>query len=227
MAFKSIRNDRLSDKVALEIIQKIQSRELAPGDKLPPENQLADILGVSRGILREALTVLQARGYIRRKPKDGTYVSETLEAERLNGSVMSVLKKGSYLELIEMREGLEMKVVEVAVRRASDEDILDLIEQLESGQGDEVHSNIDHYFHFRLAELSGNSLFMSFIDMYYDLISEIAQQSRKNLSRRDAIEAEHLAIAYAIRDRNLEEARRAVQHHMKQVAQAVEKLSTD
>jgi GntR family transcriptional repressor for pyruvate dehydrogenase complex len=224
MAFRPIRNDRLSDKIVLDITRQIEQGELGPGERLPPEPQLADLYGVSRGILREALTVLRSCGYIRRKPKDGTYVNDTLPGEGLNASLGALVKKAGYADLIETRECLELKAAEKVIRTAGDEDIAELTEQLALGCGDGARLNIDHYFHFRLAELSGNHLFMDFINLYYDLIAEIALYSRQNISRRDEIKAEHLAIAYALRERNLEKAQAAVTNHLRNIAKAVEAI---
>ena len=60
MKFKPIRSDRLSDKVAEQLLEKIHSGELAPGSRLPSETELADQFEISRGVIREALTILQA-----------------------------------------------------------------------------------------------------------------------------------------------------------------------
>ena len=69
LKFRPIRSDRLSDKVAEQLLEKIHSGELAPGSRLPSETELADQFEISRGVIREALTILQAQGYIRRRPK--------------------------------------------------------------------------------------------------------------------------------------------------------------
>jgi len=221
MPFSPIRSDLLSDKIVMNIIEQIQRGELKPGDKLPTEMQLTEMYGVSRGILREAMTVLRSRGYIRRKPRNGTYINETGD---LHGQVTELLKRGSYANLIEMRECMELKIVEKVALSASDEDIDELLEMLETGECDDSHINIDHYFHFRLAELSGNQLFMKFINLYYDLIAEIASYSRRSIERRDAIKVEHLAIAKAIQERNPEKARAAMAGHMGKIAEAIDKI---
>ena len=70
MNFHPIQDQRLSDRIAQQFTQAMQSGELTVGTRLPPEAQLADQLGVSRGILREALTILEARGYISRTPNE-------------------------------------------------------------------------------------------------------------------------------------------------------------
>src|SRR5690348_8204436 len=95
MDFEAVKSVKLSDKVAQRIIGMVENGELKPGDKLPTETVLAEKLGVSRGILREALTVLQYQGYISRKPKDGTYIRELKDNTLLNGSILDAFKKAT------------------------------------------------------------------------------------------------------------------------------------
>ena len=172
MGFTRITNERLSDKVAQSIIEQIETGELKPGDKLPNELELAEELGISRGILREALTILQAREYIVRKPKDGTLVNpDIMEILRSKNGIS--LKEATYIDLLEMRECVEERVVEKVVDLASDEKILELEEFLNPIQEQINGNSVDYYFHYKLAELSQNAMFVNFIDTYYDVIDEI------------------------------------------------------
>ncbi|NLD01792.1 MAG: winged helix-turn-helix transcriptional regulator, partial [Clostridiales bacterium] len=70
---------RLSDKAEQALLQQIHSGELPVGAKLPSEPTLAKEMGLSRGILREALNSLQAKGYISRTPRGGSYVTRTAD----------------------------------------------------------------------------------------------------------------------------------------------------
>ena len=72
MSFQPIQDQRLSDRIAEQFTRAMREGELTVGTRLPPEAQLAEQLGVSRGILREALTILEARGHLSRTPKGGT-----------------------------------------------------------------------------------------------------------------------------------------------------------
>ncbi len=221
MPFGQINNDRLSDKIVMNIVEQIRLGELKPGDKLPPETRLTEIYGVSRGILREALTALRSSGYIRRRPRDGTYINEPPYSDDMYGSVSELLKIGGYADLIELRECMELRAVVKAIETAEDEEIEELIEQLELGEDGDHSGDIDHYFHYRLAELSGNQLFMRLINLYYDIIAEIAAISRQKIHRRDAIKEEHLAIAKALRERDADKAKEAVILHLTNIANVV------
>lgn len=219
MPFTPITNERLSDKVVRVIMEQIQSGELKPGDKLPNELELAEELGVSRGILREALTVLQARNYVCRKQKEGTFVNNDI-MEILNSRKGISLKKATYIDLLEMRECIEQKAVEKIIDLADDGQIAGLYVLLKEGKEKGSHS-IDYYFHYRLAELSGNAMFLNFIDTYYDVIDELTQETTRKNSRREEIYKEHMAIIKALEKRDKEMARIAILSHLEMVRENI------
>lgn len=224
MDITPVNNDRLSDRIVNQIINMMRDGSLKAGDKLPNEALLSEQFGVSRGILREALTQLQSQGYIRRKPKDGTYIQDNIQSMLMNESVNELLKKTTYIDLLDFRETLELKMVERVIERASDEEIEELFDGLGVADNEENQHNMDHYFHYKLAQASRNIFFMNFIDTYYDLISEIAHNSNRDQVRRNQIAEEHLAIAKAIAKRDKDAAKQAVLHHMKMVDKKVESM---
>ena len=213
-----IRDERLSQKVIQQLLQLIRSGEIAIGGKLPPESALALQLGVSRGILREALTVMETRGFLKRTPREGTTVIRNQEGN-LTENLSNQLKKATIFNLLDFREGVECKVVEKVIDKASDEDIEALADLIEK-QGLELSSR-DYYFHYRLAVLSGNPLFISFIDTYYDLIKEIRDLSLQVQDRSQSVQREHLRIVSALRKRDKAAARRATRGHLDAVAKTI------
>ncbi|HCD43050.1 MAG TPA: hypothetical protein DEQ64_04835 [Lachnoclostridium sp.] len=220
MGFAPIENERLSDKVVRVIMKQIKDGTLKPGDKLPNELDLADEFCVSRGILREALTILQARNYICRKPKEGTFVNPNI-SEILNVSAGITLKEGTYSDLIEMRICLEQRTVEKIIETASDEEIAELYDLISETDKKKGARSIDHYFHYRLAELSHNAIFMNFIDSYYDIIDEVVTHTTKNTNRRQEIYKEHCEIIQALKERDKEKAKAAVVSHLENVLQNI------
>ena len=225
MEFKVFKSENLSNRVANEIIHMIELGKLKPGDKLPTETLLAGQLGVSRGILREALTVLQYKGYISRKPKDGTYIRDLQDYNYINESILGSLKKASYRDLLEMRESLEQKIVELAIKRAKDEEIANIEQYLEDAEKSSSYSSIiDYKFHSKLAELSKNILLINFINLYYDLIDELGESSLKNENRRHEVLEEHKNIIQAIKKRNIEDARKKIVYHLGMVEKSVDSI---
>jgi GntR family transcriptional regulator, transcriptional repressor for pyruvate dehydrogenase complex len=226
MDFKTVKVVKLSDKVAQEIIRMVENGELKPGDKLPTETVLAVKLGVSRGILREALTVLQYKGYVSRKSKDGTYIRELADSNLLNGSLLNAFKKASYKDLLEMREALEQKVVQLAIKNASDEEIKEIEDFLDDVDlSSENNSLLDYDFHFRLASLSKNIILVNFIDIYYDLIRELGESSFKNKKRKIEVIAEHKNIVLKIKARDDEAAKKAILKHLSMVEKSIDTIT--
>jgi len=216
MHIAPVRADRLSDKVVKHIIRLIQDGTLKTGDKLPTEVQFAEQFEVSRGVIREAMTQLRSTGYIRRKPKDGTYIQGNSLTE-LTSPVMEVIKRAVYADLLDFREPLETKMVEIVIDKASDEEIDEIIECLNTSYGEEQHFSLDHYFHYKLAQASCNAFYVNFINTYYDLIEEIAERSKRDQNRWREVKTEHQKIADAIAKRDKKAAREAMALHLSNV----------
>lgn len=223
-SFRPIRNDRLSDKAVDQIIRLIRVGELPVGTKLPNEAQLAQQLGVSRGILREAFTVLEAQGYISRAPREGTIVKRA-NGRELGAQLSSQLRAARYRELLEFREVMECRAVQNAIKLADDEAFARLQMFISEKPEAELPNSPDYYFHYHLAELSGNSLFMVFIDMYYDLIQEMATVSYKDKKRLRQQNQEHQQIMDALLKRDARAAVVAVRNHLRMVQRSVESNS--
>ncbi|MCI9372374.1 MAG: FadR family transcriptional regulator [Lachnospiraceae bacterium] len=216
MKFSSVTNEKLSDKVISQIMSNIKSGKLLPGARLPNEPELATSFGVSRGILREALTILQARGIIYRKPKEGTFIAPDV-LEVISGSREVSVREATYLNLIEVRECFEPRVVEKVIELASDDEIEELADLVENGTVRNADHSLDYYFHYRLAELSGNIVFVNFIDTYYDIIDELKTRSSKQKNRIAQINEEHKRILEAIQKRDSEKARQLMHYHLQKV----------
>ncbi len=218
MEFKQIDNLRLSERVVAQILDMIKKGTLKVGDKLPNEMILAQQMGVSRGILRESLALLKSQGYITRKPKDGTYITEKVTMDMMTDGMQNSMKEASYRDLMEMREAFEQKVVRMVVAKATDQEIEELTDIVQGKVDTSDDFKADYYFHYRLAELSENTIFMNFIVLYYDLINEITTQSFKEEKRRDEAQREHMAIIHALRSRDAKSASDAMAYHLGKVS---------
>src|SRR5699024_5159277 len=118
----------VTDRAIDAIKQMIIDGSLAPGDRLPPEKELAERVGVSRNSLREAVKALSVIRVLDVRQGDGTYVT-ALEPEQLLESLAFVLdlhQDSSYVEIIEIRRLLEPVAVEQACPHLTDEDFAGL-----------------------------------------------------------------------------------------------------
>ncbi len=132
MPFESIHKASAPQMVAEQILKRIESGELAPGEKLPSQRELAKVLGVGRSSLREAVNALTVMGYLTALQGKGTYVRETLPA--MDDSVIKLgtaLAAGSLVNLMEARELLEVKSARLAAERAEEGHITRLKEAVE------------------------------------------------------------------------------------------------
>lgn len=213
MHIAPVRAERLSDKVVKQIVRMIQDGLLKAGDKLPTELQFAEQFEVSRGVVREAMTQLQSMGYIRRRPKDGTYIQENA-LSNISRPVGDLIRRAAYSDLLDFRESLETRMAEIVIDRASDEEIDEIIESLGTAHYGEEHLSLDHYFHYKLAQASRNTFYMNFIDTYYDLLEEMAELFTRDRRRWELVNKEHRDIAEAISRRDKDGARNAMALHL-------------
>ncbi|TAH74928.1 MAG: FadR family transcriptional regulator [Anaerolineaceae bacterium] len=224
MKFPAIVNERLSDKVVNMLTDQIKSGQLKPGDKLPNEPELANTLQVSRGVLREALTILQAQNIIYRKPKEGTFIN-TFAPSLLNETWAISMKKATYLDLLEVRECMEIRMIEKVIDLATDSQIDELYDLIQPDAGVGKDKTADYYFHYRLAEFSQNTIFVGFIDTYYDIFHEITSLSLSKNLRKDSIHNEHKEIVDAIKARDKNLARKKIRGHLHNVKISLKEIN--
>lgn len=207
-----------SEQVAERIIKMIERGELREGEKLPSEPEFARQLGISRGSLREGLAQLKAQGMISRKPKDGTYILPLPNGQTgMAQTAQRVIKSSSFRNIMEMRDAIEQKAAALAVERATDEELEELREIVMRSQEHTGEVDLDYYFHYRLVELSGNSIFMGIVNSYFEEIREIRDHNLNERSRASQVKQEHLAIIDAICRRDRAGAVAAVEQHMDRI----------
>lgn len=164
--FVPVRQRRAFEEIVLQVEDAIMEGRLSVGDRLPPERELAEICGVSRPAVREAMRVLEAFGVIvaRRgnSPESGSFVSSTGGTSGLGGllRLYTALMHIPLSDLIEVRVALEAVAIRSAVATAS-ETALDKLDAVMVRMTDatdrELFLEVDTEFHLTLAELSDNS----------------------------------------------------------------------
>jgi GntR family transcriptional repressor for pyruvate dehydrogenase complex len=175
-----VENDRKSavDIVVDTVKTLLVNRKLKPGDMLPNENSLSESLHVSRGSIREAMKILSAFGIIEIRRGDGTYISTTANQRIFDPLLFNLLvANGEARELIELRYLVEVGIVELIIKNASDEDLQLLRENYEdlerkinsSGVDVKVLSESDLNFHYTMASITKNKL----VENIYRFIAEI------------------------------------------------------
>ena len=230
MEFKEIAPVRLYESVIEQIMNLIKNNKLKPGDKLPPERELAEKLSISRNSLREAFRVLELRGLIKSKPGGGRFIREIRENGHNNTeNIILSLEKSSILELLEAREIFEVKIAKIAAQKATPEDI-ELIEEAlnkineeeELKHGKETESDTE--FHLAIANASHNFVFVNIIKLHLDLLKETRGKTWKITGRREKQYQEHQAILQAIKEHNAKKAGETMLKHLKNVREVLVKI---
>jgi len=210
----------------LEIIwQSIHRYGLRPGDKLPPEKDLANQLKVARPTLREALSVLDYMGIVESVQGGGYYV-KSMTPNDFNGLVAGIGRSVSPYELVVARLTVEPEICKVAAAKREEEDVaylggvLNRIEQKVS-QGINP-SEEDLEFHLGVARATGNIILISIVEALLSLKKQVfyeaIQEARyRHNPRLDDIRSDHESIFKAIKDKQEDEASRFMKRHLLRV----------
>ena len=230
MEFREITPVRLYESVIEQIMNLIKNNKLKPGDKLPPERELAEKLSISRGSLREAFRVLESRGLIKSKPGGGRYIREIRKNGHNNTeNIILSLEKSSILELLEAREMFEVKIAEIAAQKATPEDIKLIEEALnkmneeeELKYGKETESDTE--FHLAIASASHNFVFVNIIKLHLDLLKETRGKTWQITGRREKQYQEHQVILQAIKERDSKKAGEVMLKHLRNIREVLVKM---
>lgn len=229
--FGTFEKDVLPKKIAEKILSLIKEKQLHPGDKLPPERELAAMMQVSRPSVREALQALSILNVIDMRQGAGTFIT-SLEPELLVEPLDFVfaLDNSTLLELFVARKILEVGIAGLAAERITDDELaaLDacLHKSLAAAAADnyEAFLQTDLELHKLVAAAAKNPI----LNRFMDSISQLGLASRQrtvyidNLARESA--DDHRAIVAALRARDPAAAQQAMLKHLNNVEQGLKKL---
>ena len=158
----------VTSKAIDNIRAMIRSGELGPGDRLPPENELAERLGVSRGSLREAVRALSQINVLDVRRGDGTYVTSLAPGELLSGMVfaMELLQVQGLEEVVEVRRLLLPPAAALAAQRVTKEQLADMhavVDQLERATEPDEIAGLHRRFGSLVSDASGNETLSSIL----------------------------------------------------------------
>ncbi|WP_203137052.1 FadR/GntR family transcriptional regulator [Microbacterium sp. JZ31] len=200
----------VTDQAIAGIKQMIVSGELGPGDRLPPEKELSERLGLSRSSLREAVKALEVIRVLDVRRGDGTYVT-SLEPRLLLEALSFVVdlhQDDSILEIFAVRRMLEPAATALAARTASDADIDEIAALIaELGDAPDIEALVAHdiAFHNRIAAATGNAYLASLLES----LSGRTVRARvwRGITEGGSVSrtiGEHLGIVEALRRRDAE-----------------------
>lgn len=230
MAFGTFEKRALSERIVARLLALIKERELRPGDKLPPERELAAMMEVSRPSLREALRALAIMNIVEIRQGDGTYVT-SLEPELLVEHLDFVLSldDSTFLELFEARKIVEVGIVALAAQHITDEEIRELeaclAKSTETVEDHEAFLQADVELHEKIAEAARNPILSRFMAS----ISQLGLASRRRTVEIPGVPwqavEDHQAIVAALKARDAEAARQAMLQHLNNVEKRLKQLT--
>jgi GntR family transcriptional repressor for pyruvate dehydrogenase complex len=216
---------RLADRVAAILAEEIESGRLAEGDKLPTEVELVKQLGVSRTVIREAVSRLRNAGLVEPRQGRGVFVMPR-RTRPLDLEAESSDTKSKVLHIVEVRRAMEGEAASLAATRATPADIarmrqsLAAIDTAVAAGGDGVDEDLA--FHQSVAESTGNAVMVSTVRYLGEVLRSGIRVTRANEARRndfiEAVRNEHHAILAAIESGDARAARTAARRHMKHAA---------
>ncbi|PYE20576.1 GntR family transcriptional regulator [Paraburkholderia silvatlantica] len=220
--FEKIPNRALSDTVAQQLLAQIDKGTFARGGKLPTEAVLAQEFGVSRTVIREAISRLKNEGVVEPRQGSGVYVSAHGAIRPLRIDYAQAMEGGSVLQILAVRRAIEAEVAAEAAMRRTDADMMAIdaalgkIDEAVAEDRDGVAEDVA--FHRAIATVTGNPYFLktlTFLNQYLEAGTVVTRRNealREDFSRQ--VRDEHAAIAAAIRAGDPMAARNAAQTHM-------------
>lgn len=226
---------RLYQEIGLKLREELANGTYKVGDRLPPERDIAERLGVSRTVVREALIMLEIEQLVDVRKGSGVYVinlpgqgpAQDETSHRMQGDV------GPF-ELLQARQLLESNIAGFAAMQVTKTEIARMKKALElekqALEGGSSNEDGDEMFHMLIAEATQNSVLVDAVrrlwqcrhnsEMWRQLHSRILDQSYRGKWLDD-----HYAILAALQRRDSEGARQAVWKHLENVKQTLMELS--
>lgn len=210
-------------KIVEQIQKLIKEGKLKPGDKLPPEQTLAEKFGTSRPSVREALSALEILGITESRVGKGNFIKNIPRLSFLEQKVKELAKEESPFELLEARKALEMEIAELAAEKATEEDIVIIygfLQKMKLSMGNiPKMMDIDRKFHLSMARAAHNNLLFSMMAYLADLSSKKLWVSMKKKVwnfpgyPKKYLE-EHTNIFNAIKNKDSKNARKQIKYHL-------------
>ncbi len=223
---REVRKGRRYEQVAEQVERLILKGVLKPGDRLPPERDLARKFGVARSSIRDAIRTLEVMGILESRQGHGTVVRE-ISAETLVVPLHNVLmhKREMVAELLDVRRMIEPALAARAAANASEEELAQLEDILDRQQAKvrrgEPGIDEDSEFHYTVAVAARNGVILKVLDLLMDLLRESRTRSLQVPGRAERSYAGHRRILRALQRRDPDAAAAAVKKHLKEIEEII------
>jgi len=213
----------LTGDIYRKMVTHLIRGDWTPGERIPPERELCQQLGVGRASLREALKALEIMGMIETRLGDGTYVCQ--RSEFLSRPLLWAITSSSdteIQELVEARKLIEIELAGLAAERATPSDLKEIgvhLDQMESSIEDlDQFQRSDIAFHLAIAQASHNRILMNALLLIRNLLQNwIGSALRIEGVAQKALN-QHQRIFMGIAKKNASAARAEMQTHLQEMA---------
>lgn len=221
-----LKQGSISELIAARILKVISTDRLRTGDRLPPERELASMLGASRPSLREALRSLQAQGHVEIRHGAGVFVADPATTRSLREAMGT--EAMSLTELFDMREVLELAAATWAAGNqdgAKLEKVTAAFETLmEAGSGPTVDwqrlQELDSAFHLCIVQAAGNRFLSRTLGVLQEMLDRGMETTLRIPGRMERSRREHQRILDALLAGDTSAARRAARTHIRSARDA-------
>jgi GntR family transcriptional repressor for pyruvate dehydrogenase complex len=212
-----IKNDHLYEKVLDVLIEYYEDGLISLNEKLPTERQLSELLSVSRNTIRDAYRYLEIKGFIITKAGGGRILVRSLDKNLYNLDVYTTLREREIKDLLEIREILELGLVDFIIERATTEEFLAIKKEIEKNSN-EFDGEFD--FHMELAKLSKNEAAVQYYKLNNDVIEFIKSKNYDDNSYNYyKVQQEHLEIIDSFLNKNQKETKNKIKNHLGNIYQ--------
>jgi GntR family transcriptional repressor for pyruvate dehydrogenase complex len=217
--FERIKHATIVEEIVGQIKKMMENSHLKPGDKLPPERDLAEMFGVGRSSIREALQALQAMGIVGRKQGTGSYLTDGA-TQALNWfNTRLIVEKFTIKELAQARKLIEVQIAAHAAEIATRKNIAAMelaharFVKFSASNLSEKTIFLDYAFHKTVAEGTQNRFVLEMLDMLRDILisANFSVLTQEKVLRAISY---HERILGAIKAHNPEAAKQAMTEHL-------------
>lgn len=212
----------LPEQIAALIARQIRDGLYLPGAKLPPESRLSQAFGVSRSVVREAMSRLKTEGLLDSRQGKGVMVLDPAARTSFRMEAIDLLSRSNLAQIYEMRAVIESEAASLAARRRRPKDLKRLRDCLarmaraveESSDG--TQPDLD--FHRIIAEASGNRYLQDLMEYLNGRVGTVIRAAREHSNRSsnlpDRVQREHESIFAAISAGDADQARASSRRHL-------------
>ena len=226
VGFEAIPRSKVYREVARQLERHIRE-ELTPGDLLPPERELARMIGVSRGSVRDAIRSLELMGLLEPRQGIGTVICNlpTASSNPLADALRE--KRKTVADLIDVRKMIEPPLARRAASRISSGEIANiediLLRQEKKVRAGERGIEEDSQFHYAIAMASCNAAILKVVDVLMDLLRETRERSLQAEGRQEKSLAGHHRILSALKRGDAPAAEAAMRRHLQEIENVIQK----